>query len=366
LLSADARIVLTLDAGGSSFRFAAVQGGRIIAQLPPAPSHAADLKACLEAVCAGFAQVAARCAEPPVAISFAFPGPADYPAGIVGDLPNFPAFRGGVALGPMLQDRFRLPVYLNNDGDLFAHGEALAGFLPWINERLASAGSPKLFSHLLGVTLGTGLGGGMARGGELMGGDNSSAANVHLLRNKLDWETNAEEGACIRAVRRSYAQLAEISLEQCPDPAAIARIARGEAAGHRAAAVEAYRQLGEVAGDALCQAAVLWDGLVVIGGGLSGAADLFLPALLQVMNSRFTGGAQLRRLGPRAFNAEDPAELAQFLAGDVREITVPGSERRIRYDALSRTAVGMTRLGTTNAIALGAYAFALRKLDSKA
>ena len=39
--------------------------------------------------------------RPPVAISFAFPGPADYPAGIIGDLANLPAFRGGVALGPM-------------------------------------------------------------------------------------------------------------------------------------------------------------------------------------------------------------------------------------------------------------------------
>ena len=38
--------------------------------------------------------------EEPVAISFAFPGPADYEHGVIGDLPNFPAFCGGVALGP--------------------------------------------------------------------------------------------------------------------------------------------------------------------------------------------------------------------------------------------------------------------------
>ena len=28
----------------------------------------------------------------PVAISFAFPGPADYKNGVIGDLPNFPVF----------------------------------------------------------------------------------------------------------------------------------------------------------------------------------------------------------------------------------------------------------------------------------
>ena len=70
------------------------------------------------------------CPQPPVAISFAFPGPADYPAGIIGDMSNMPAFRGGVALGPILEDQFGIPVFINNDGDLFVYGEAIAGFLP--------------------------------------------------------------------------------------------------------------------------------------------------------------------------------------------------------------------------------------------
>lgn len=61
----------------------------------------------------------------PVAISFAFPGPADYKNGVIGDLPNFPVFRGGVALGAFLEEEFGIPVYINNDGNLFAYGEAL-------------------------------------------------------------------------------------------------------------------------------------------------------------------------------------------------------------------------------------------------
>ena len=113
-----------------------------------------------------------------MAISFAFPGPADYPAGIIGDLPNLPAFRGGVALGPMLEAKFGLPVFINNDGDLFAYGEATAGFLPWVNDQLAQAGSPRRFENLVGVTLGTGFGGGIVRRGELLTGDNSMAAEI--------------------------------------------------------------------------------------------------------------------------------------------------------------------------------------------
>ena len=72
-----------------------------------------------------------------VAISFAFPGPADYPNGIIGGyLPNFPSFREGVALGPFLQEKFGVPVFINNDGDLFAYGEALGGTLPEVMQSL--------------------------------------------------------------------------------------------------------------------------------------------------------------------------------------------------------------------------------------
>ena len=87
----------------------------------------------------GMRHISSQTDIPPVAISFAFPGPADYRNGIIGDLPNFPSFRGGVALGPYLSRKFGLPVFINNDGNLFAYGEALCGALPEINSRLAEA-----------------------------------------------------------------------------------------------------------------------------------------------------------------------------------------------------------------------------------
>ena len=42
-----------------------------------------------------------------------------------GGLPNFPSFRDGVALGPFLQEKFGVPVFINNGGDLFAYAFAL-------------------------------------------------------------------------------------------------------------------------------------------------------------------------------------------------------------------------------------------------
>jgi glucokinase len=111
----------------------------------------------------------------------------------------------------------------------------------------------------------------------------------------------------------------------------------------------------------------LVDGLAVIVGGVSGSWPLFLPALVAELNSTYTapGGSQFRRLVQVAFNLQDAAQRKKFLKGQTREITVPGSQRKLKYDALARIGVGISRLGTSQAVAIGAYAFALRKLEQK-
>jgi glucokinase len=266
----------------------------------------------------------------------------------------------------MLEERFGIPVFINNDGDLFVYGEAIGGLLPHVNGLLEKAGSPKRYKNLFGVTLGTGFGGGLVRNGELFVGDNSMAGEVWLLRNKFDPAMNAEEGCCIRAVRRTYAEQSGFSFDGVPEPKDLFEIANGEKAGNQTAALEAFRHLGESAGDALGSALTLIDGLAVIGGGVSGAWPLFLPALVEELNGTYTGpdGNKFRRLASVAYNLEDPAQLEIFLKGEMRTIKIPGSERTLAYDPLQRVGVGMSRLGTSEAVAIGAYAFALRKLGA--
>jgi glucokinase len=364
----DARVVMTLDAGGTSFRFSAVRGNRTVTDVIVTPSNADDLQRSLANIVRGFERTRDACPEPPVAISFAFPGPADYAGGIIGDLPNLPGFRGGVALGPMLEDAFGVPVFIANDGNLFTFGESIAGLLPYVNDLLEQYGSTKRFANLVGVTLGTGFGGGIVCDGRLVVGDNSSAGEVWLLRNRLDPDTNAEEGACIRAVRRVYAERAGISVDLAPDPKSIFEIGTGARPGDRQAAREAFRRLGRVAGDALSEATTLIDGLIVVGGGISGSWPLFLRPLVDEMNDTYanpSGGARFRRLAQAVFDLEDPDQRAAFLEGATREVVVPGGTRRVRYDAMPRTGVGISRLGTSEAIAIGGYALALATLDRR-
>jgi glucokinase len=361
----DKRIVMTLDGGGTNFRFTAIRGNQAVTETVAMPSCGDQLDRCLGNIVEGFTRIKKQCPKPPVAISFAFPGPADYPNGIIGDLWNLPGFRGGVPLGPMLRQKFGIPTFINNDGDLFVYGEAISGFLPHVNGLLKKAGSPKRYRNLFGVTLGTGFGGGIVRDGELFVGDNSSAGEVWLLRNKLQPHTNAEEGASIRAVRRAYAEKAGIPFDQAPEPKVIFEIGQGKMRGNADAAREAFRRLGESVGDSMAHALTLVDGLAVIGGGISGSWPLFLPALVDELNGTYTApnGDKFRRLSALAFNLEDAAQTKQFLKGGAREVLVPGTKRKVKYDPVQRIGVGLSRLGTTQAVGIGAYAFALNQLD---
>jgi glucokinase len=366
-LNADSRIVMMLDAGGTNLRFSAIRGNQLLLDPIQMPTEADNLTRCLANIVEGFTQVRARCPAPPVAISFAFPGPVDYPAGIVGDLGNLPGFRGGVALGPMLEERFELPTFINNDGDLFAYGEAISGFLPYVNERLKAAGSAKQYKNLFGITLGTGFGAGIVRKGELFIGDNAAAGEIWVSRGKLHNRCFVEEDVSIRAVQRVYAAHSKVKHAEPPAPKDIYDFASGAGQGDQQAAILAFSTLGEAIGDALANAMTLIDGLVVIGGGLSAAASLFLPRVAAEMNGTIEtlAGQQIPRMELKAFNLEDEASFAAFARGEARRITVPGSSRQLVYDPLKRIGIGLSRLGTSQAVAIGAYAYALHELDNQ-
>ncbi|TAJ15330.1 ROK family protein [Marinilabiliaceae bacterium JC017] len=363
----DNRIVMTLDAGGTNFVFSAIQGNQEIVKPITLPSNAHDLDLCLATLTDGFQQVRNELSQKPVAISFAFPGPADYPNGIIGDLGNLPSFRGGVALGPMLQEQFDLPVFINNDGDLFAYGEAIAGFLPFVNELLETNGSPKRFKNLIGITLGTGFGAGVVRDGELLIGDNSGAGEVWLMRNKLYPVMNAEESISIRAIQRVYAKEAGIDVDESLTPKDIFDISKGNKPGDKKAASEAFSQMGEVLGDALSHLVTLIDGVIVIGGGVAGAHSLIFPSMLEEMRGSYKNfkGEVFNRLVQQIFNLEEEHDVREFVKGASKEITVPGSNKSIMYDPMARTCVGVSKLGASKAISIGAYAFALNALDKQ-
>lgn len=366
MYSNDKRIVVTLDAGGTNFVFGAMRGNEYIGSTITYPSNAHDLDLCLVTMVKGFEEVISKLPESPVAISFAFPGPADYARGIIGGyLPNFPSFRAGVALGPMLERKFGIPVYINNDGDLFALGEATAGVLPFINKHLQKKGSHRRYANILGYTFGTGFGIGSVINGSLNRGNNS-CIETFCLRNRHHDGIICESSVSVGAMQREYAKLSGEDASALT-PKDICEIADGKRPGNREAAIEAFRLFGQAAGDAMATAVSLTDSLVVIGGGLTGASHHILPALLQEMRSELKtmSGESVGRVQMKVYNLDDETELESFAEGSEVQIKVHGTDETVAYCPEKVTGVALSKLGASMAISIGAYVFALTQIDEK-
>ena len=360
----DQRIVLTLDAGGTNFVFSALQGGNEIVIPIILPSNCDNLEKCLKTIIEGFELVIQELLPArPLAISFAFPGPADYQRGIIGDLINLPCFRGGVALGPMLENIFGLPTYINNDGDLFTYGEAIAGMLPELNSDLKKNGIDKQYRNLFGITLGTGYGGGIVVNQRIFEGDNSAAGEIWLMRDFKNTKMLVEESVSIRAVQRVYKELS--GDEGLLSPQEIYNISIGNLEGNKQAAVSAFEEMALMIGESLANAITLIDGPIVVGGGISGASELIIPGIVNHLNGFIENlkGDKIPRLVSKVYNMEEEYSYSDFLNWKSYNVKVPFSDKKISYHPDKKLVIGLSRLGTSKAVCLGAYAYALAMMD---
>ena len=359
----DERVVMTLDAGGTNFVFSAIKGCVPVVEPVCLLAIPDDLEKCLSVLLAGFSKVKDMLTEEPVAISFAFPGPADYENGVLGNLHNFPVFNGGVALGPYLEEKLGIPTFINNDGNLFAYGEALAGALPEINGMLEQAGNVKHYKNLIGITLGTGFGCGIVINKELLVGDNSCGGDLFGFRNCFFDDMIIEESVSIRAVQRVYKELSKDNRDLTPK--AIFDIAERKIEGDSEAAAESFASLGIAVANALTYALFLIDGVVVIGGGLSGAAKYIMPSLMATFKKRLHSfsGLSFPMVQMETYYLDEKADLESFLKREYETVIVPDSKREVTYFSKKKTGIILSHIGASQAISLGAYAFALHKLD---
>jgi glucokinase len=95
------------------------------------------------------------------------PSVIDLKAGIVYDVQNIRSWKR-VPLKARLEERYHLPVYVNNDANCFAAGEKYFG-------------KAKPYDHAVGLILGTGLGAGVIANGRLYSGINCGAGEFGML-----------------------------------------------------------------------------------------------------------------------------------------------------------------------------------------
>lgn len=362
-------VIMTLDAGGTSFVFSAMRAFEVVEGSTigmPSPTHGTEQEA-VAAIIDGFERVEKVIQQQqlvPSAISFAFPGPTDFENGVIGELENLPAFsQGGVPLRAYLEQHFNIPVHISNDGDLFTLGEALQpyGILTKVNLLAESCGIEKRYENLLGLTIGTGFGAGIVINGELLKGDNGAAGEINRMRNCLYPEYSVEYSVSVAGIQRVYG-------DNTITPEQIYRIAIGEIEGNRPVARRAFEEFAVVAADAIANAITLLDCIVVIGGGIAKSYPLFLPQLIARLNSTFKDpkGGTYPRLESKAYNLEIKDQLFEFLAPDTQIIMANG--KQVSYNKTKRVGIAISKVidkskyttqDTSAVIAMGAYAIAI-------
>ena len=159
-----APVVVGVDLGGTNVRAGLVVEGRL-AGVRSVPVRGRGTEAeVLEDLFSAIDPVM----RPDVAgIGAGVPSIIDLKAGVVYDVQNIPSWTK-VPLKALLEERYRLPVYVNNDANCFAAGEKHFGKL-----------GP--YDSAVGLIVGTGLGAGIIANGRLYSGVNCGAGEFGML-----------------------------------------------------------------------------------------------------------------------------------------------------------------------------------------
>jgi glucokinase len=244
--------VLGIDLGGTNVRAACVTGDQLgtvhAARIPALGSYDEVLQ-----IVFGVADAAVDATV--TAIGIGVPSVVDVETGVVYDVQNIPAWRE-VPLRQLLQDRYRVPVFVNNDANCFALSEFHFG---------QGRGS----HSMIGLSIGTGLGAGIIINKKLYAGHNCGAGEFGMVAYRehfYEWYASGQ-------FFRNYYGV------------------DGAAVYHRAQdgvpeALALYEELGMHLGNALNMILYTYDpGLIVLGGSVAQAYELFQKPMWQQLQT---------------------------------------------------------------------------------
>ncbi len=179
------RVIVGVDLGGTKIQTVALRGLQVVGKerVPTPQSGVAEnvVQAILGTIHAALGQ--AGVAPGAVArVGIGSPGQIDIEGGVVSQANNVPGFEGSVQLGPLIAQAL-------DDGRGDAHGDGGEGAVRVsidndvrvgvLGEHRAGAGRP--YSNMLGVWLGTGVGGGLILDGALYDGRGAAGEIGHTI-----------------------------------------------------------------------------------------------------------------------------------------------------------------------------------------
>ncbi len=201
--------------------------------------------------------------------------------GVVRNSPNLPGWQGAVPLLRLLRRELgdpALPVVIENDVNCMVLAE----------QRLGAARGR---SQVVGLTLGTGVGGGIIVDGRLYRGSRGGAGELgHMVISEDGPPCLCGNRGCLEALVGARAIVARYrALRPRTDPSSlltVADIAASAKRGDRGARA-ALRETGRLLGAGLATIVNIFDPeMIVIGGGVAGAGALILGPAASEMRRR--------------------------------------------------------------------------------
>jgi glucokinase len=261
---------LGLDLGGTNLKWAVVDRGAAarVVKTGRVPTDTRDGEKSVLRQMIGVATGVAGEFKGVTSIGVGMPGVLDPAAGITRFLPNVPGSWAGVPVTAEVARAARLPTRLINDARAFALAEHDLG---------AGRGA----TSMLGVTLGTGVGGGLVLDGRLYLGYEGTAGEFGHQTILPDGPLcNCGNRGCLEAVAK-----AEAIASACGRPSAEEAVAAARAGDARAQ--RGIEDAGRYLGIGVSNVIVLLSvDRVVIGGGITAAGDLLLDPIRREVATR--------------------------------------------------------------------------------
>ncbi|NJL84876.1 MAG: ROK family protein [Leptolyngbyaceae cyanobacterium SM1_1_3] len=259
------RQVIGIDIGGTALklgRFSA-QGDHIQVLSVPTPQPATP-EAVTAAMIAAIAQVDPQ--REAIALGVGTPGPADADGRVARVAINLAGWRD-VPLADWLETATQRPAVLANDANCAGLGEA------WL-------GAGRQFQDLILLTLGTGVGGAIILNGELFIGRDGTAGELGLITlNPAGPPCNSGNQGSLE----QYCSVQAIRREAGFEPGNLAQ----RAIAGDTEAIAFWQQYGRHLGAGLASLIyVLTPEAIVLGGGISAGAKLFLPSAIAEIEAR--------------------------------------------------------------------------------
>jgi glucokinase len=222
-----------------------------------------------------------------VAVGLGIPATIDHDAGVAVSAVNLPL--DDLPIRDLVSERVGLPVFVDNDGNVAALAEYLYG---------AAKGKP----HMVMLTVGTGIGGGLILNGEVYRGSTGAGAELGHTVIQADGppcQGNCPNHGCVEslasgtALGREGAAVAESS----PDSALGRLLAAGEKIDGRAVteaalagdetAIGVFELIGGRLGVACSSFANIFQpDAIVVGGGVIAAGELLLEPARRELRQR--------------------------------------------------------------------------------